>query len=215
MKKANSILGFTRRNLRHCHSSLKETAYHWQVRSILDYSAVVWDPFLKDDTSTTSKTSKDEQPVNNDYRRDYRRDISVTRWLRNWNGNHVQNAEETSDFAYSTNREQPSNDARWPEHCILSLTSQKQTHKNHNQTKVQYRHIYKLILPTYNKGLEYSQRLWSKQYFARNLQKSISPNFDLHLFCVRYIHRVILLKFWVTSSIHTDADYTCNWIKLL
>ena len=49
-KKANStcILGFIRRNLWQCHSSLKiQTAYKSLIPSILDYSAVVWGPYLK------------------------------------------------------------------------------------------------------------------------------------------------------------------------
>ena len=48
-KKANSVLGFLRRNLRHCHASLKETAYVSLVRPILDYACTVWDPHLAGD----------------------------------------------------------------------------------------------------------------------------------------------------------------------
>jgi hypothetical protein len=69
-KKANSILGFIRRNLRHCHSSLKETAYHSLVRSILDYSALVWDPYLKGDISNIENIQRRAARfVKNDYRR--------------------------------------------------------------------------------------------------------------------------------------------------
>jgi chemotaxis methyl-accepting protein methylase len=41
-----SILGFLRRNLKHCSKTLKETAYTSLVRSVLDYSSTVWDPYL-------------------------------------------------------------------------------------------------------------------------------------------------------------------------
>ena len=44
-----SILGFIRRNLKHCSRSLKETAYISLVRSVLYYAAVVWDPYQKKD----------------------------------------------------------------------------------------------------------------------------------------------------------------------
>ena len=47
--RSNSILGFIRRNLKHCTRSLKETAYISLVRSVLDYAAVVWDPYQKKD----------------------------------------------------------------------------------------------------------------------------------------------------------------------
>ena len=44
VKKANSTLGFLRRNLRHCPVKLKELAYNSLVRSALEYACVVWDP---------------------------------------------------------------------------------------------------------------------------------------------------------------------------
>ena len=47
--RANSILGFIRRNLKHSSESFKETAYSSLVRSILEYSCTVWDPYLQKD----------------------------------------------------------------------------------------------------------------------------------------------------------------------
>ena len=47
--KANSTLGFFRRNLKNCDKSFKETAYISLVRSVLDYSSTVWDPHLNKD----------------------------------------------------------------------------------------------------------------------------------------------------------------------
>ena len=49
VKKANSTLGFLRRNLRSCPVKLKQTAYFSLVRSKLEYASPVWDPFLKCD----------------------------------------------------------------------------------------------------------------------------------------------------------------------
>ena len=42
--RANSTLGFLRRNLRRCPAKLKETAYITLVRSTSEYAAPVWDP---------------------------------------------------------------------------------------------------------------------------------------------------------------------------
>ena len=47
--KASSTLGFLRRNVKKCPSKLKETAYISMVRSTLEYSCSIWDPFRKKD----------------------------------------------------------------------------------------------------------------------------------------------------------------------
>ena len=47
--KANSTLGFIRRNLKHCNRKFKETAYISLVRSLFDYSSTVWDAHLQKD----------------------------------------------------------------------------------------------------------------------------------------------------------------------
>jgi hypothetical protein len=47
--KANSTLGFIRRNLKHCNRKFKEAAYISLVRSLFDYSSTVWDPHLQKD----------------------------------------------------------------------------------------------------------------------------------------------------------------------
>ena len=44
-KKANSTLGFFRRNLRFCPKECKKTAYISLVRSTMEYGAIVWDPY--------------------------------------------------------------------------------------------------------------------------------------------------------------------------
>ncbi|KAL8601099.1 hypothetical protein ACOMHN_040800 [Nucella lapillus] len=49
-KKANSTLGFLRRNLRNCPQASKKTAYTAFVRPILEYAGVVWDPHYEGDT---------------------------------------------------------------------------------------------------------------------------------------------------------------------
>ena len=47
-KKANSTLGFLRRNLRKCPAKIKEQAYTTYVRPTLEYGSSVWDPQSKD-----------------------------------------------------------------------------------------------------------------------------------------------------------------------
>ena len=68
--KANSTLGFIRRNLKHCNKKFKETAYISLVRSVLDYSATVWDPYLtKDIERLKSIQRRGARFVQNDYQR--------------------------------------------------------------------------------------------------------------------------------------------------
>ena len=48
-KKANAVLGLLRRNLQFCPEQCKRTAYIALTRSILEYGAGVWDPYLQKD----------------------------------------------------------------------------------------------------------------------------------------------------------------------
>ena len=48
-KKASSTLGFMRRNLRSCPIECRKAAYFSLVRSKLEYSAAVWDPYFQQD----------------------------------------------------------------------------------------------------------------------------------------------------------------------
>ena len=70
--KANSTLGFLRRNLKACLPALRETAYFSLVRSSLEYSSAVLDPFrqkyiekleFKDQQQDLSPKIIDKQPV--------------------------------------------------------------------------------------------------------------------------------------------------------
>ena len=67
--KANSTLGFIRRNLKHCNKKFKEK-HIYSVRSVLDYSATVWDPYLlKDIEIIESIQCRGARFVQKDYQR--------------------------------------------------------------------------------------------------------------------------------------------------
>ena len=55
---ANSTLGFLRRNLKACPPKLRETAYFSLVRSSLEYSSAVWDPFRQKDIDKLEKIQR-------------------------------------------------------------------------------------------------------------------------------------------------------------
>ncbi len=44
--RANRTLGFCQRNLKHAPADLKELSYYSLVRSLMEYAAPVWDPYL-------------------------------------------------------------------------------------------------------------------------------------------------------------------------
>jgi hypothetical protein len=48
-KKDSFTLGFLRRNLQHCPIECRKTAYITLVRSIIEYGAIIWDPYNKID----------------------------------------------------------------------------------------------------------------------------------------------------------------------
>ncbi len=54
-QKGNCTLDFIIRYLKNCPMKLKENAYVALIRSVLEYSAAVWDPYLKKDTDKLEK----------------------------------------------------------------------------------------------------------------------------------------------------------------
>jgi hypothetical protein len=78
-KKANSTLGFLRRNLRQCPPKLRELAYNSLVRSVLEYACTVWDPHLAKDIKHLEAVQRRAARF---VCQDYGRHSSVTEMLR-------------------------------------------------------------------------------------------------------------------------------------
>ena len=78
--KANSTLGFLRRNLKACPPKLRETAYSSLVRSSLEYSSAVWDPFRQ---KYIDKLEKNQRSTASFVTQNYRQAASVTSHFQN------------------------------------------------------------------------------------------------------------------------------------
>ncbi|KAK7096441.1 hypothetical protein V1264_005737 [Littorina saxatilis] len=68
-KKANSTLGFLRRNLRHCPSNCRRNTYLALIRPLLEYGATIWDPYLKQDVERLERIQRNASRfTSGDYR---------------------------------------------------------------------------------------------------------------------------------------------------
>ena len=57
-KKANSTLGFLRRNLKYCPLECRKTAYISLVRSTMEYGGIVWDPYTETNINKLERIQK-------------------------------------------------------------------------------------------------------------------------------------------------------------
>ena len=57
-EKASSTLGFIKRNLKHCPETTRHMAYVSLVRSVLEYGATIWDPYLQCDINRLEKVQR-------------------------------------------------------------------------------------------------------------------------------------------------------------
>ena len=79
-KKANSRLGFLKRNLKGSPKRLKQTAFITLTRSLLEYGMATWDPHLQKDIDTLERIQRRAARW---IERDYRPTTSVTEMLEN------------------------------------------------------------------------------------------------------------------------------------
>ena len=77
--KANSTLGFFRRNLKACPPKLRKTAYFSLVRSSFGYSSAVWDPFRQ---KYIDKLEKNQRSAARFVTQNYRQTASVTSFIQ-------------------------------------------------------------------------------------------------------------------------------------
>ena len=54
---ANSTLGFLRRNISRCPINSKRTPYIALVRAVLEYGAILWDPYHRGDIDKLEKSN--------------------------------------------------------------------------------------------------------------------------------------------------------------
>ena len=57
-KKANSTLGFIRRNLGRCSQDVKDQAYKSLVRPHMEYATAAWDPYTKNNIDELEKVQR-------------------------------------------------------------------------------------------------------------------------------------------------------------
>jgi len=77
-KKANSVLAFIRRNLKHCHRRVKIDAYNSFLKPILNYAAPVWTPHT---ATYINKLEAVQKRAAHFIMSDYRRSSSVSKML--------------------------------------------------------------------------------------------------------------------------------------
>ena len=68
-KKANSTMAVLRRNLRNCTKDCRKIAYISLVRSLMDYGAIIWDPYIQKDVTKLERVQRQAARfITNDYK---------------------------------------------------------------------------------------------------------------------------------------------------
>ena len=98
-KKANSTLGFLRRNLRRCPQETKELAYNTYVRPTLEYASSVWDSDVKDQIASIERIQRRAARfVKADF--NYRHSVSEMLYQLQWPSLQERRAHTKMTFMY-------------------------------------------------------------------------------------------------------------------
>ena len=93
--KANSTLDYLRRSLKACPPKLRETTYFSLVRSSLEYSSAVWDPFRQKDIDKLEKIQRAARSARF-VTQNYRQTASVTSLIQNLGWTDLKTRRENS-----------------------------------------------------------------------------------------------------------------------
>ena len=127
--KANSTLGFLRRNLKACPPKLRGAAYFSLVRSSLEFSSAVWDPFRQ---KYIDKLENIQRSADRFVTQNYRQTVSVTSLIQNlvWTDLKIRreicNCKHVRNFKWASR-----NSYQWP-------LIDRRTRGGHNQA---YKHL--------------------------------------------------------------------------
>ena len=88
-------MGFLRRNLKACPPKLRETAYCPLVKSSLEYSSAVWDPFGE---KYIDKLEKNQRASARFVTQNYRQTASVTSLIQNLSWTDLKTSKKILDF---------------------------------------------------------------------------------------------------------------------
>ena len=97
--RANSTLGFTKRNLKNCDKKFKESAYFSLVCSVLDHSSTIWDPYHQKDINRIETLQRRAARF---VQKDYKRTSSVTSMMEElgWKPLHERRREQSLILLY-------------------------------------------------------------------------------------------------------------------
>ena len=99
IKKANSTMGFLRRNLKNCPPESRKMAYISLVRSSLEYGSIIWDPYLLQDTDKLERVQRQAARfITGDYRS--REEGSVTKMLEILDLQSLENRRSASKLVF-------------------------------------------------------------------------------------------------------------------